>query len=60
MHKELLCVLLSIGGELRVTTSYHSFEHVRGNAFLFLEDKTKAKLGALDKSTVGRILTQAA
>ena len=52
MHKELLCILLSVGGELRVTTPYHCFEHVRGNAFLFLEEKTKEKLGALDKFIV--------
>ena len=50
MHKELLCVLLSVGGELWMTTPYHSFEHVRGNAILFLEDKTKAKHEALHKS----------
>ena len=49
MHKELLCVLLSVGGELWMTTPYHSFEHVRGNAILFLEDKTKAKHEALHK-----------
>ena len=49
MHKELLCVLLSVGGELWVTTPYHSFEHLRGNAILFLEDKTKAKHEALHK-----------
>lgn len=37
MHKELLSILLSIGGELWVTTPYHGFEHVRGDAVLFLQ-----------------------
>ena len=57
MHKELLCVLLSVGGELWVTTPYHSFEHLRSNAILFLEDKTKAKHEALHKfkSTVQKL-----
>ena len=58
MHKELLCVLLSVGGELWVTTPYNSFEHVRGNAILFLEDKTKAKDEALNKSKVTQKVTQ--
>ena len=43
MRKELFSILLSIGGELRVTTPYHSFEHVRGNAVLFLQKKTKQR-----------------
>jgi len=37
MHEEFLSILLSIGGELWVPTPYHSFEHVGGDAVLFLQ-----------------------
>ena len=39
MHKELLRVLLPVGGELGVTTPNHSFEHMRCNTILFLTSK---------------------
>ena len=39
MHKELLRVLLPVGGELGVTTPNHSFEHMRCYTILFLTSK---------------------
>lgn len=50
MHKELLRVLLPVGGELGVTTPNHSFEHMRCNTILFLTSKriTKVLTNACD------------
>ena len=50
MHKELLRVLLPVGGELGVTTPNYSFEHMRCYTILFLTSKriTKVLTNACD------------
>ena len=39
MHEELLCILLSAGGEFRVTAPYYWLKHLRSDAILFLRNK---------------------
>ena len=43
MHEELLCILLSAGGEFRVTAPYYWLKHLRSDAILFLRNKPSFK-----------------
>lgn len=43
MHEELLCILLSAGGEFRVTAPYYWLKHLRSNTILFLRNKPNFK-----------------
>ena len=43
MHEELLCILLSTGGEFRVTAPYYWLKHLRSNTILFLRNTPNFK-----------------
>lgn len=43
MKEELLGILLSVGGELRVALANEGLEHPRGNAILNFLDRARAE-----------------